>query len=383
MRVLYVSKASRVAAHRDKVAALSRHVDVTLVVPERWGRAPLEAWDEGPRPLTLPALLHGHNHFHLYRGLGGVLVPGAYDLVHIDEEPHSLVTAQFALRSMRLGVPSLFFAWQNLEKRLPPPFGTVRRAVFGAVSGGLAGTETAARVLRRAGYVGPLAVVPQMGVDPGRFRPSAEDRGDVRTVLSLPDDALVVGFAGRLAPEKGVDVLLAALARVPVARALVIGEGPERAALEARAIESDIAKRVRFVGAVPSLEMPRWLAALDVLVLPSRSTRGWQEQFGRVLVEAMACEVPVVGSDSGEIGRVIGAAGCLVPEGDVGALAATLRELAEDAGLREHLGSKGRARVLELYTQERVARDTVAFYERILGGARAEPASVRAAEGVV
>ena len=74
MKLLYISKASRVAAHREKVAALARRVDTTLVVPERWGAQPDEPpLANDPRTVTLPTVFHGHNHFHLYRGLERVL----------------------------------------------------------------------------------------------------------------------------------------------------------------------------------------------------------------------------------------------------------------------------------------------------------------------
>jgi glycosyltransferase involved in cell wall biosynthesis len=375
MRVLYVSKASRVAAHRGKLARLSEHVDLTLLVPERWGGEPLEEGSPGRYEMVrLPTLLHGHNHLHVYRGLRRVLPAGAFDLVHVDEEPYSLVTAQVAARAARLGVPSLFFAWQNLDKRLPVPFAAMRNGVFRRVSGGIAGNQEAADVLRGRGFAGPLAVIPQMGVDPEIFRPDPSARSALRNGLQVGDAGFLVGYVGRLVPEKGVADLLDALAELPGARAVIVGDGPERRALEERAGAPDLNGRVYFAGAVPSLEMPRWLAALDCLVLPSRTTPGWKEQFGRVLVEAMACGVSVVGSDSGEIPRVIGDAGGIVPEGDGEALQRELRALAERPELRAGLGRKGRARVLASYTQERVVTDTLSFYRELLSASPGEAA---------
>jgi quercetin dioxygenase-like cupin family protein len=93
--------------------------------------------------------------------------------------------------------------------------------------------------------------------------------------------------------------------------------------------------------------VPSRLAQLDALVLPSLTRPNWKEQFGRVLVEAMACGVPVVGSDSGEIPRVIGQAGLSFPEGDAGALRASLAELMGSERRRAELGARGRIRVLE------------------------------------
>ena len=105
-----------------------------------------------------------------------------------------------------------------------------------------------------------------------------------------------------------------------------------------------------------------------MLVLPSRTARGWKEQFGRVLVEAMACGLPVIGSDSGEIPTVIGDAGIVCPEGDAGALAKAIATLTADPARRQELGCRGLRRVEGLYTQARVVDQTVEFYQRVLEG---------------
>jgi glycosyltransferase involved in cell wall biosynthesis len=370
--VLYVSKASRVAAHRGKVAELGKHVGGTLLVPERWGEAAREAPTVPGRYelLELPALLHGRNHLHVYRRLGSVLERGAFDLVHVDEEPYSLAAAQVGGRATSLGVPWLFFAWQNIDKKLPPPFGAVRARVFRDATGGLAGNEEAATVLRTRGFTAPLAVIPQMGVDPQLFRADAVARHEVRATLGVPERVFLVGYAGRLVREKGVDLLVDAVTQLPAVHALILGEGPERTPLERRASARGAEARVHFAGDVPSLEVPRWLAALDCLVLPSRTTRGWKEQFGRVLVEAMAAGVPVLGSSSGEIPRVIADAGRVFPEDDAPALLAELSALVASPVLRRELASRGRARVLGHYTQEKVVRETLAFYEALLKSSR-------------
>lgn len=367
MRVLYVSKASRVAAHRDKVAALARRVELTLVLPERWGTQPDEPPLAGDPPtVTLPALFHGHNHFHLYRGLGPVLDATRPDLVHADEEPYSAVTGQIAALCAGRRTPFVFFAWQNIPKRLPPPFGALRQGVFARAAGGIGGTDAAASVLRGWGFRGPLAVIPQMGVDPERFRPDPEARARVRARMGIDPETPVVGFMGRLVPEKGVALLVEAVAGIPGAHLLVVGGGPEEAPLRARASALGAAARTHFAGSVPSAAAPEWLAALDVLALPSLTTPGWAEQFGRVLVEAMACAVPVVGSDSGEIPEVIGDGGLVVPEGSADALRAALAGLLGDAAERRRLGAAGRARVLARYTQDAVVDATLSFYREVV-----------------
>jgi glycosyltransferase involved in cell wall biosynthesis len=369
MKVLYLSKALVVAEYRTKLGALARGAEVVAVVPERWGATRVEEPGPGDGGIRFRRpIFHGHNHFHLYPDLGALLDRERPDLVHIDEEPYSAVTLQAARLCRRRAIPSLFFAWQNLDKRLPPPFGALRRRVFGAVAGGIAGTPAAARVLRDSGYLGPLAVVPQFGVDAERFRPDPAARRRARAATGISDDRFLVGFAGRLVPEKGAHLLVRALADLPSAHLLIAGDGPERDRLAALARDLDAEDRVRFCGRIPSTEMPAWLAALDALALPSLATRGWAEQFGRVLVEAMACGVPVVASRSGEIPHVVGDAGVLVEEGDAGALRAALADLAADEVARRRLACAGRARVLQHFTQAGIASRTLDFYREILAG---------------
>ncbi len=369
MKVLYLSKALVVAEYRTKLGALARGAEVVAVVPERWGAARVEAPGPGDGDIRFRrSIFHGHNHFHLYPDLGALLDRERPDLVHIDEEPYSAVTLQAARLCRRRAIPSLFFAWQNLDKRLPPPFGALRRRGFGAVAGGIAGTPAAARVLRGSGYSGPLAVVPQFGVDAERFRPDPAARHRARAAMRIPDDRFLVGFAGRLVFEKGAHLLLRALADLPNSHLAIAGAGPERGRLAGLARELGVDGRVTFCGPIASTEMPGWLAALDALALPSLATRGWAEQFGRVLVEAMACGVPVVASRSGEIPHVAGDAGVLVEEGDAGALRAALAALAADEVMRRRLACTGRARVLQHFTQAGIASRTLDFYREILAG---------------
>jgi glycosyltransferase involved in cell wall biosynthesis len=112
--------------------------------------------------------------------------------------------------------------------------------------------------------------------------------------------------------------------------------------------------------------MPRYLNILDCLVLPSHTRPNWKEQFGRVLIEAMACEVPVIGSNSGEIPNVIGHAGLIFPEGNTQALRDCLQKLFEDKMIRMNLGRAGRIRAEKYFTQRKIAEDIVEVYKSVI-----------------
>ena len=179
----------------------------------------------------------------------------------------------------------------------------------------------------------------------------------------------VIGYVGRLVEQKGLRVLVQAAAGLPGDwRLLLVGDGPLRGELEQQASALGIADRLHIAPAVPSTEVPRWLNMCDCLVLPSLTRPNWKEQFGRVLVEAMACQVPVIGSDSGEIPHVIGEAGLVAGEGDADALRQRLLQLMGDEVLRRRLAELGRRRVLACYTQARIALATCSFYRSVLAG---------------
>jgi glycosyltransferase involved in cell wall biosynthesis len=170
-----------------------------------------------------------------------------------------------------------------------------------------------------------------------------------------------------LAEVKGVQVLLRALTGLDGDwRLAVAGDGDYRSDLEAMAASLQLADRVSFLGPVSSTEVPDVLRTLDALALPSLTTPTWREQFGRIIIEAMACGVAVVGSDSGEIPNVIGDAGLVTPEANEAALRDALQRLMDEPELRGALGRAGRRRVLERYTNEVVAQQYHAAYLRLL-----------------
>jgi glycosyltransferase involved in cell wall biosynthesis len=361
-----VSKACLVGAYQKKLEELARlpDMELTVAVPPFWrderGRVELERQHTaGYRLIVEPMALNGRFHLHFYPHLGRLMHQVRPHLVHIDEEPYNLATAHTLWLARRAGAHSLFFSWQNIRRRYPLPFRLLERYVLGGVDYGLVGNREAAQVWRAKGYHGPLAVIPQFGIDPEIFGP-ADRRG-------ATGRGFVVGYVGRLVEEKGVDLLLEALAGLAGTwRAYIQGSGPAGKALQAQARRLGIADRVTFEGWIPSDQMPAYYRQLDAVVLPSRTRPNWKEQFGRVLVEAMACGVPVVGSDSGEIPHVVGGAGLIFAEGRADLLREHLSRLMRDVGLRADLARRGRERVLANYTQARVARETYDVYTEIL-----------------
>lgn len=366
MRVLLVSKALVVGQYQSKLEFLARApgMELTAVVPPNWrderGTTLLleRSFTQGYHLVVSPVLLNGSFHLHFYPQIGQILSRVQPEIVHIDEEAYNLASAHI-LWEVRRHAPrarTLFFTWQNLDRNYPLPFRQFEQYVYDSADFALAGTGSAAAVLRRKGFRKPIAVIPQFGVNEHVFVPRPR----------APGEPFVIGYAGRLVEEKGVSILLDALARLAGDwRARIVGGGPERDVLMAQSRRMGL-DRIQFDTPRPSSGMPAWLNEISVLVLPSVSRPNWTEQFGRILVEAMSCQVPVVGSTCGEIPSVIGDGGLVFPEGDADALAALLGRLQGDPDLSAQLGRQGRARVLALFTQEQVARETACVYSKVL-----------------
>jgi glycosyltransferase involved in cell wall biosynthesis len=367
MRVLMISKACLVGAYQRKLEEIARFPDVELmvVVPPLWRDGSrvtrLErAYVAGYELVVEPVVFGGSFHLHFYHRLGRRLRAFAPDVVHVDEEPYNFATFHALRVAKRSGARVLWFTWQNLNRRYPIPFRWIERYNLRHVDYAIAGSAGAAEIWREKGYAGPLAVIPQFGVDPDIFvpRPGARD----------PARGFLIGYVGRLVPEKGVDLLLKAVAGMDaVWRLAIVGAGPERESLEMLAHRLGLVDRVSFEGDISSVRMPAFYRELDVLVVPSRSRPNWVEQFGRVLIEAMSCGVPVVASDCGEIPRVVDDAGLIFPEGDTEALQECLTRLMRDPELWEVLARRGRERVLARFTQAQIAAQTVAVYRELAG----------------
>ncbi len=360
-----ISKACLVGTYQTKLEAIAAFEDVELVVivPPVWndasGPVQLErGHTNGYKLIVDPIRFNGDFHLHYYPKLKQRMAEFQPDIVHIDEEPYNLATWLAWRQARKINAKSLFFSWQNLNRSYPFPFSRMERQVLAGVDYAIMGNREAVQVWRAKGYTGEARVIPQFGVDPEIFQPKRHTSGR----------SFVIGSANRrLVPEKGVDLLLQAVAKLPgVWRVQIAGEGPQRPFLENLARELGIQDRVQFDGAISSAQMPAYLQQLDALVLSSRTLPNWKEQFGRILIEAMASGVPVIGSDSGEIPHVIADAGLVFPEDDVDALTDRLLNLMRSDDLRTRLAEQGRQRVLANYTQQQIAAQTVAVYRDML-----------------
>jgi glycogen(starch) synthase len=341
-------------AHYDPVGGMQSHtgqltraldacgVAQTVVTAWRPGAARRERLGGHSQVLRLGAPVRRLR--QLYAPAAVPLLPGlaaAADLVHV-HLGEDLAVVPLGLLAGRRRCPLVLTVHCSLRHTLRP---TGARGLALSTAGAAleaVGERRADAVVVLSRRLADLLVAG--GLDPGRVQviPSGVDLR--RFAGPLPDPAPDlpcprVLFVGRLAPQKGVSTLLDA---VPLLRnraaVVLVGDGPQRPALERQA--GRLAPgRVRFQGFVPHAEVPAWLAAADVLVLPSI-----YEELGSVLLEAMAAGLPVVASAVGGIPDALGAAGRLVPPRDPAALAAAVDEVLDDPALAARLGEAARRR---------------------------------------
>jgi glycosyltransferase involved in cell wall biosynthesis len=382
MKVLMLSKALIVGAYQKKLEEMAaiEGVELTVVMPPSWndprGGTRLErVHTSGYELLVTNLSFNGNFHLHFYPKLRSIVRRVQPDIFHIDEEPYNLATFHAMWLAQSIGAKTVVFTWQNLLRRYPPPFSLMERYVLNKADALLVGNAEAAEVWRRKGYLGPMHLIPQFGVDPAIYyrRERVSKRGKTsvfkrRNVGSPSMPALVIGYVGRMVEEKGIELLLHAVSKLDGPWNLqILGDGPDRKRLEYMAQWLGIGPRVTFDEKMPSSHLPNYFSGLDVLVLPSLTRSNWKEQFGRVLIEAMACDVIALGARSGAIPEVIGEAGLTFEEGNADELRSQLQRLLEDVALRKDLREKGRKRVTDHYTQAAIARHTVEVYRQLMG----------------
>jgi glycosyltransferase involved in cell wall biosynthesis len=370
MRVLMISKTFVAGTAQRKLEELAKcpDIELTLVTPAYWNtddgsREVFEPrYTNGYRVIITPMMLNGHFHLYFYPRLGKIIREVCPEIVHIDEEPYNFATFHAMRLARRQQAKTLFIAWQNIYRNYPLPFRQMEQYNYRHATMAVAGIADAAEVLKRKGFSGPIRVVPQHGIDPQIYQ-----RSEPRPPRH-EDAPFTLGYVGRLKEEKGLPLLIEALVSLPrYCRVVFIGHGPMQNQLEQQAARLGVAERVTFKGSVPTYAVPQEMQQMDAFVLPSLTRPNWKEQFGRVLAEAMACETPVIGSRSGEIPYVIGDAGLLFEEGNVQELVACVRRLLDDPALYARLAAQGRQRMLENYTQERIAKRLYEVYEEMMG----------------
>lgn len=368
MRILVVSHAYVERDNHKKLQILSSHKDleVGLIYPKKWrtwhGENKVESSklrvESSYREFTLDTFFSGDGGKYFYNPIQLIIsvVKFRPDLIYLEEEPFSFVSCQLSVVSWFLRIKLIFFTWENLDLPLGNLRSFIEKITFKAASKAVAGNLEAAERLKKKGFLKPTTVIPQFGVDTEAFCPDPFARPRLA-------NGVVLGFVGRPTLTKGIDTLLEALSKLPekykllwVTSSVLIPSVITDQIIRYLGLE----RRVRIERNVPHDKLVDYYRQMDIYVLPSRTTPTWKEQFGRTLIEAMACGVPVLGSSSGAIPEVIGNAGLIFKEGDSENLAKILGEMTSPAQ-REKLIESGIKRVMDNFTYSKIDSDLYEF----------------------
>ncbi|MEM8637649.1 MAG: hormogonium polysaccharide biosynthesis glycosyltransferase HpsO [Cyanobacteria bacterium P01_G01_bin.54] len=385
MRILVVSHTYIVDLNCQKLRALAQlGAKVVVVVPKRWRpggvqnrlvqaqplqeenfqRIPIANWSQNSQGLLIfrPSIVPLLRRFRP-------------QIIQVEQGVKALGYSQLIMLNGLLGLKAknCCFTWWNLPYTNALPIAWLERYNLTHTQGLVAGNQEGLEILREHGYHRAATVLPQLGVDEALFQP--EPQPELRAELEIPPEQFVVGFVGRFVVEKGLITLVQALAELQSQdwTLLLLGRGIIKDELQQLAAALGIGDRLRWVESVPHDQVPRYINLMNTLVLPSETNTqfktltasGWKEQFGHVLIEAMACKVPVIGSNSGEIPHVIGKAGLVFREGQPDALRDRLVQLMQQPALAQDLGERGYRRVLQRYTNAAIARQQLAFYQQL------------------
>jgi glycosyltransferase involved in cell wall biosynthesis len=387
MRILVASHSYIVDLNCEKLKALAHlepNIEVTVVVPRRWRPGGVQnkiietqPRQEGSFQVVPVSNFSENNQSMLTFGVDIIPLLRQFrpQIIQVEQGAKALGYAQLISLNKLLGLKAknLFFTWWNLPYEVKFPLSLLEAYNLRNTHGLIAGNQDAGEILQQHGYQGAIKVMPQLGVNENRFCPQTQP--ELKKQLGIQPDDFVVGFVGRFVEEKGLLTLGKALAGLQEYswKWLLLGRGPLQPVLMERAVEWGIKERLIWVESVSHEEVPRYINVMNTLVLPSETNpqfktltaAGWKEQFGHVLIEAMASKVPVIGSNSGEIPNVIADAGLVFPEGDVPTLQNCLQQLMEQPELSNQWAQLGYERAINQYTNKALAKQLLDFYKKI------------------
>ena len=381
LKVLFVSHAYIVGINQGKLNAIAQldNVEVGLIAPNNWTA---REWNR------LIPLENPYPNIHLYPvpvsspGKGGACLYSPWpvlqalkdfqpDILQVELEVFSLGAFEFALWSRWTGIPISIFGWENrIERYLPLFRRLLSQFVLKTAPLIISGNQDGAALMRKWAYEGILEVMPQIGVDPDFFSPEKREAVLKHRSLEEKDRPFYIGYLGRLVEDKGVDLIFKAVCQLRShgsnCQVIICGSGADEQILKQEAQTQGVADCVIWKGPIRHEEAPDTISTFDVLLLPSRTMPDWKEQFGHVLIEAMAMGVPVVGSDSGEIPNVIGREDLIFPEENYLALANLLKRLIDEPDWRKEVGSYGIDRVAHLYSHTQIASRLNSLWRTII-----------------
>lgn len=413
LRVLFVSHTYVVGVNQGKLDAIASldEVEVSLLAPKRWKALQwnkiLDLENPYPKIQLYPnkVLFSGKAGAYLYSPFAilRAILDFRPDIIQVEQEVFSLSGFEVALCSRLLNKPVVFFGWENMDRKLSLFRHLIRKFILNTTKSVIAGNCEGAELVKKWGYSGPVEVMPQMGVDTKLFTPRENKQNNSKlnnlkennSTLGNPtlknskladsklkdsklkdsklkNSEFCIGFLGRLSYHKGIDILIDAAQIMRnegyTFQIRLCGTGSDKPIFVEQAQKLGVDEFIIWQDGVRHDEVPMEICKFDVLVLPSRTVETWKEQFGHVLIEAMATGIPVVGSTCGEIPNVIGRKDLVFPEGNAQELAAILKRLISQPSWYSEVADYSLKRVHQYYSHERIAQRLIELWRNVLRG---------------
>lgn len=354
MKILIIDNLAVKSSRREIYRELAKKNGeaISLLVPDSWKeQGILTKYEEEKSDLLKvysSPFLFGYRHQRIiYTKLKSILELVQPEVVFISSEPENFNTYHLVrlVNKYFQNIKIVCATWRNIDYRFnayPYKLGflnkIIERYTIKKINLCVAHSYSAVDIMRQISSWEIVFVPPAIDLKIFTFNP-----------LGRKD--YVVGYIGRLSKEKGVDILIKAISKLDIT-CLIVGRGAEKNYLKSLASDLGIADKITWVDAVQYEEVPLYLNQIQILVLPSRTTRKWKEQFGRILIEAMASGVYVIGANSGDIPKVVGEYGFLFKEEDVDELSNLIVRIKNNQ-VPDELLLKARKMVEENYSIEK------------------------------
>ena len=379
MNIVIIGHTYIAPINREKwivLAQLYPDLNITVIMPKTWATTLFNHVADITDEYYLPncrfvaldtrkagnELLYSYKSHQLYR----IMRQAKPAIIHVEQGCAAVSYAQANIisRMVTPKITSLFFTWINWEQRESLKYklllGPIEQINLASAHGAIVGNHDAGLILQKKKFFKPIHIIPQLGVDTNIFKPDPQPRSGKKRI----------GFIGRFTPEKGIITLLEAFADLaylfPEWDLVFVGKGDYREQLEQSILHHNLHDRSFIIDPVPHDQVAGLINNMDILVLPSYDTPHWREQFGHVIIEAMACGVAVIGSNAGEIPHVIDIFGLIFEQKNSQSLLAQLKTLMQDDGFRQALALQGLNHARTKYSHQAIAQQTYACWMDIV-----------------
>jgi glycosyltransferase involved in cell wall biosynthesis len=379
MKVLIISHTYIAAINRDKwktFAMMYPHCEIKVLFPSLWPTHLFTHLAEKVEDdnlincqfVAIRAFNVGNEVLYRYhfKSLYNVLKTFAPHIIHVEQGDNAFSFFQAILlaKLLRIKAKFIFFTWVNWKEQFSLKYRFtwkwIEKINLALSSGAIVGNKDAQFILQAKKFSKPTIVLPQLGVNQQVFSPQIKKEAGCK----------YIGYIGRIVDEKGVHLLLDAFMQLeknnPNWHLKIVGRGAALHKIEQFISHNNLQSKIYIYPPVSHYDVAKMIATLDIIVLPSYDTQNWKEQFGHIIIEAMACAVPVIGSSAGEIPNVIQNAGLIFEQKNVASLLASLKTLMQDDEQRLRLGKKGLEHVTSRYSHKAIAHATYNFWQSLM-----------------